>query len=83
MRSVVGECLHNIQILGGAIVSVTTDGFITNIENLEEKIYSDNRLKKCCLLKIYSQLRKNLAFRDPKLVVDALEIKYKGVGIIS
>jgi hypothetical protein len=38
IRSVIGECLHNIQALGGKIVSVTTDGFITDLPNLEEAI---------------------------------------------
>ena len=38
IRSVIGECLHNIQQLGGTVVSVTTDGFITDIANLEQKL---------------------------------------------
>lgn len=38
IRYVLGECLHNIKYLGGKIVSVTTDGFITDIENLEDRI---------------------------------------------
>jgi hypothetical protein len=38
IRSVIGECLHNISTLKGEVISATTDGFITNIENLESKI---------------------------------------------
>lgn len=37
-RCLVGECLHNISRLGGRVVSVTTDGFLTDVANLEEKI---------------------------------------------
>jgi hypothetical protein len=32
IRSVIGECLHNIQTLGGKVVSVTTDCFITDLK---------------------------------------------------
>jgi hypothetical protein len=38
VRSVIGECLHAINELGGRVVSVTTDGFITDVEDLESKI---------------------------------------------
>lgn len=38
IRSIIGECLEKISILKGKIVSVTTDGFITDIENLEIKL---------------------------------------------
>jgi len=31
IRSVIGECWHKIQKLGGLVVSTTTDGFITDI----------------------------------------------------
>jgi hypothetical protein len=34
----VGECLHNIQKLGGKLVSVTTYGFITILVDLENKL---------------------------------------------
>lgn len=40
IRSVIGECLHNIKKLGGKVVSVTSDGFITDIENLEDKLWT-------------------------------------------
>jgi hypothetical protein len=33
------ECMHNINTkLGGHVVSCTTDGFITDIEDLESKL---------------------------------------------
>lgn len=38
IRSVVGESLDNISKINGYVVSATTDGFITNVENLEMKI---------------------------------------------
>lgn len=40
IRSVIGECLHNIQRLGGKVVSVTTDGFITDLDDLENRLLS-------------------------------------------
>lgn len=38
VRSIVGEMLHITNALGGRVVSVTTDGFITDIPDLEVKI---------------------------------------------
>jgi hypothetical protein len=40
IRCVIGECLNNIQLLNGTIVSVTTDGFITDVADLETKLLS-------------------------------------------
>ena len=50
IRSVVGECLDKISKIKGGVISVTTDGFLTDVENLElkligEKTYFINRLK--------------------------------------
>jgi len=69
IRSVIGECLHNIQKLGGKVVSVTTDGFITDVVNLEEQIL---RLppNETILLSKYRALRKELCGSP-----EALEIK--------
>lgn len=77
IRSVIGECLHNIQKLGGKVVSVTTDGFITDIEDLENKLLE---LPQDCttLLRKYRDLRYKLSS-----TCEALEVKYKGEGIIS
>lgn len=49
IRSIIGECLHTIQSLGGKVVSVTTDGFITDIKDIEEK------MNDCFLLSIFKQ----------------------------
>jgi hypothetical protein len=81
VRSVIGECLHNIQKINGKIVSVTTDGFITNIDNLEEEIM---KLPEgdWILLKKYRLLRMELTNGiDP----NALELKNSGgnKGVIS
>jgi hypothetical protein len=38
IRSIVGECLDKVSKLKGKVVSATTDGFITDIENLEYKL---------------------------------------------
>jgi hypothetical protein len=79
IRTVIGECLHNIQTLGGKIVSVTTDGFITDIENLEEKLLTlpeeDTKL-----LRKYRDLRLDLT--DGKSP-EGLELKTGGKGVIS
>jgi len=55
-RALIGECLHNISILKGDVVSVTTDGFICNIENLEDKILESPKTIKT-LLSLYRDLR--------------------------
>lgn len=77
IRSVIGECLHNIHKLGGKIVSVTTDGFITDLENLEEKLLS-LPVDETTLLRKYRNIRLELS-NNPS----ALEIKSDGKGIIS
>ena len=78
IRSVVGECLHNVRKIGGQVVSVTTDGFITNIKNLEEKLLSLPE-KEIPLLKKYRLLRQSMGSDN----YEALELKNGGVGIIS
>jgi len=67
--------LHNVHKLEGKIVSVTTDGFITNLEDLENLI-----LEKCdCFIfKEFKKMRELLSGSDK-----GLEIKTNGVGIIS
>lgn len=77
IRSVVGECLHNIQKLGGKLVSVTTDGFITILVDLENKLLTLPEEDIILLLK-YRLLRTDLSG-----VCDALEVKTHGRGIIS
>ena len=77
IRSVIGECLHNIQKLGGQVVSVTTDGFITNIQDLENKILTLPR-EDTNLLRKYRALRLELSGSS-----EGLEIKSEGKGILS
>jgi hypothetical protein len=36
IRSVIGECLNRIHTVGGRVVTVTTEGLITDLTNLEE-----------------------------------------------
>jgi len=38
VRSLLGELLQNVEDLGGNVVSVTTDGFITDLANLESRV---------------------------------------------
>jgi acetolactate synthase small subunit len=38
VRSIIGELLHITSLLGGRIVSVTTDGFVTDLSDLENRI---------------------------------------------
>lgn len=45
VRSIIGELLHTIPELGGRVVSVTTDGFITDIDDLENKVLEYNSRK--------------------------------------
>lgn len=73
IRSVIGELLHGVQLLDGKVVSVTTDGFISNIENLEDKFSKLKSVSKS----LYKEYRKA---RDDK---DILEVKNKGWGIMS
>ena len=74
IRSVIGECLHNIQLLNGKVVSVTTDGFITNIEDTILTLDP----KHTVMLRKFREIRVKLS-GDPT----ALEIKTEGKGILS
>lgn len=73
----IGECLQNIPKLGGQVVSVTTYGFITNLEDLENKLIilaQDDIV----LLNKYRSLRLDLSYK-----VKALELKYQGKGYLA
>ena len=72
VRSVVGECLHSIQQLGGLVVSVTTDGFITNLSDFEQRMEGNY------LLKEYKEIRHKLS-ND----FTGLELKNFGKGILA
>jgi hypothetical protein len=58
--------------LGGLVVSVTTDGFLANIEDLEEKLMSKY------LYGEFKNIRMQLS--NEKI---GLELKNKGKGIIA
>jgi hypothetical protein len=65
------------------VVSVTTDGFITNIKNLEERLLELPE-KDIILLNKYRSLREGLTdIKGVKPTKDALEIKTEGEGVIS
>jgi hypothetical protein len=86
-RALVSECMSNIQALNGNIVSVTTDGFITDISNLEEKLMGLNN-NNINLLKVYRSLRKKLTYTKTEFEVvsdeRALEVKnVESVGLAS
>jgi DNA polymerase elongation subunit (family B) len=76
VRSIIGECLHEISKMNGKVVSVTTDGFITDIKDLEGKL--EERMDKESLLREFKESRRMLSRDDT-----GLEIKHEGVGIIS
>lgn len=86
IRSVIGECLHNVHKLGGNVVSVTTDGFITDIESLESRI-NKLPLNERPLFKKYQELRGELTTdpNKPDSPSDptALELKSTSIGVIS
>lgn len=83
-RALIGECMNNIQRLNGSIVSVTTDGFITDVNDLEDKLLRLDRKNIKCL-NLYRNVRKYLTtFENEKTDERALEIKnIESQGLIS
>lgn len=78
-RCVIGEFLHNIHTLGGKIVSVTTDGFITDIKDLENTVLnSDKEGLSKTFINLYRETRKTLCG-----VPEALELKSSVKGLLS
>lgn len=77
VRTVIAETLDNIAYLGGRVVSVTTDGFITNLDKLEDKLLTLPK-ERILFLNLYREIRKDLGFEEM-----AYEEKNKGKGIIS
>jgi hypothetical protein len=73
---VLGECLHNIHTLGGKIVSCTTDGFVTDLSDLENLL--ENCTDNNVLIKNFQDIRTLLSGDKT-----GLEIKHEGKGIIS
>ena len=79
IRSIIGECLHNIHTLGGLVVSVTTDGYIIDIKDLETLIFNDPKCKNTnYLLKSFTDLRYELSGDKT-----GLELKQISEGIIT
>lgn len=73
IRSVLTETMTNINILGYKIVSVTTDGFITDLDNLENVILNstdplvqNNRT----LLELYIKWRSNVTGKSNSLAFE-------------
>lgn len=79
VRCVLGEILHNVNFLGGTIISATTDGLITNIENLEIKLLTLDE-DKIIFLNLFRGIRSEIT--DGKNC-DALEVKKQGKGMIT
>lgn len=78
IRSVIGELLHCVQELGGKVVSVTTDGFLTDLENLEEKV--TNLPKGNTLFLLYKKARLELSKNTDDT---GLELKKEGNSMLS
>lgn len=74
-RTVLGEVMNNVKKLGGRIVSATTDGLITDIDNLENTLLKtdlDNTF-----LKSFRTQRELLGHAD----CTALELKTEVEGM--
>lgn len=83
IRSVISETLHNISKIPNAkIISVTTDGFITNVPNLEEELFklSDAGKIDTTFLELFRKARVQLTGKSNET---ALEVKTQGKSIIS
>jgi hypothetical protein len=59
--------------MGGKVVSVTTDGFITDVKNLEEKLLNLNAIE-TPLFRSYIKLREQLSGKS-----ESLELKMRDV----
>lgn len=77
IRSLLSECIHNTDKLGGKVVSSTTDGFITDISNLENKLLELPK-ESIGLLNTFRDIRQDLSDN-----ATTLEVKTEGVGVIS
>lgn len=65
-----GECLHAIDKMGGKVVSVTTDGFITSEQDLESRLTG-------FLIQSYQRIRLELSGNS-----GSLELKSSGRGVM-
>jgi len=73
LRAVLGEVIRQVHLQGGRIISTTTDGLITDVEGLINKLDYDSEL-----LKIFADLRQILS-GDRTI----LEVKHIVKGIMS
>jgi len=73
LRAVLGEVIRQVHLQGGRIVSSTTDGLITDVEGLINKLDYDSKL-----LEIFANLRETLS-GDRTI----LEVKHVVKGIMS
>ena len=83
-RALIGECMNNIEKLGGVILSTTTDGFLTDVADLESKMLDLSNENTYCLM-LYRKIREYLtSFDGVESDSSALEIKnVEDAGIIS
>jgi len=77
VRSLIAELLHKVDLLGGQVLSCTTDGFVCDIENLEDKIV-ENFDTKDSLLESYRNVRSTLSGNEA-----SLEVKTSVKGMIQ
>jgi len=80
VRALIAELLNATHILGGKVIACTTDGFVTNIPDLENEIlnYHESIGFKNSFLKQYRDIRNKLS-GDPA----ALEVKTNVRGLIQ
>jgi len=79
VRALIGECLNNIQRLGGQVISATTDGFITDIEDLENKILSLDDDSTKIHLHLYRYVRGLLTYDELTKTSDNRGLEVKNV----
>jgi len=82
VRALLAELLQIVDKLGGQVCSITTDGFVSDIPDLEAKVLNymkENNIKNS-LLHLYINSRISLS-GDPK--AEALEVKTSVRGLIQ
>jgi hypothetical protein len=77
VRALLAELLNQVHSMGGKICAVTTDGFVTDIPDLESKLLNLKNFENS-FLNDYRNLRDKLSG-----VPDALEIKTSVKGLIQ
>jgi hypothetical protein len=83
VRALIAELLNAVDTLGGKVTACTTDGFVCDIPDLENKLlefFQKDNFYEDSLLKIYRDSRELLTNgKDPR----ALEVKTSTIGIIQ